>query len=386
MRKIVPTTLLRLAVLVALFASAVLLVEHMNAGDPAFCGAASGCTAVRRSIWSRIGPVPLPAVGLAGFAAVLGLALYVRDKTRAYHLASLAGAGGIVAAALLAIQAFQVRAFCKWCVTTDVAAIIVALASSWLHYESGRDAGFEPWLVALGKKRALIGAWIAAAVVAVALPFVWAEFPPPAVVPEGVRALAKPGQVTIVSFTDFECPYCRKMHPTLHDIVASSGGRIVIDRKMVPLPAHAGARPAALAYLCAPEDKREALASALYEAPKLRRGPILDLAAKIGLDRDATDRCMDAPATEKALKNDMELFNKLSLFALPYTLVGDRVIVGSSPSAARRAARIALAGGRPSLPASWMVVAFAIVALLTAAATPLLAPREEREPREKAED
>lgn len=377
MRKIVPTTLLRLALLVALFASAVLLVEHLSAGDPAFCGAASGCRAVRRSIWSRIGPVPLPAVGLAGFGAVLGLALAVRDKARTYHLASLAGAGGLVGAALLAIQAFQVRAFCKWCVTTDVCAILAALAASWLHYESGRDEGFEPWLAKLARKRAQVAAWIGGAMVAVALPFVWAEFPPPAVVPEGVRALAKPGQITIVSFTDFECPYCRKMHPTLHDIAASSGGRIVIDRKMVPLPMHGGARPAALAYLCTPEGKREQMASALYEAPLLRRGPILDAAAKIGLDRDAIDKCMEAPATNAAVKTDMALFDKLSLSALPYTLVGDRVVIGHSPSAANRAARIALAGGRPSLPVSWMIFAFAAVALAVAATTLRLAPREE---------
>ena len=34
-----------------------------------------------------------------------------------------------------------------------------------------------------------------------------------------IAALQVPGKITIVSFTDFECPFCRKLHPILHGII-----------------------------------------------------------------------------------------------------------------------------------------------------------------------
>lgn len=376
MRKIVPTILLRLALLVAVFACAVLVVEYQGAGDPAFCGAASGCAAVRRSALSRIGPVPLPVLGLTAFAIVLGLALAVRDKAGTQQLAALAGAGGVLGTALIVIQAVQLKAFCKWCVVVDASAIVAALAAVWIHREATRDGSFEAWLGTLFRRRVQIVVWAVGAGLAGLLPLIWGEFPATYPLPAQIAALGTPGKVNIVSFTDFECPYCRKMHPTLHDIVASSEGRVAIERKMVPLPGHRGALPAAQAYVCTPKDKREAMASMLYETIGITRDGILESAARLGLRRDELGRCMDAPATKGAIDADTALFERLDLRALPYTFVGNRSILGHNPSAASKAARIALAGGRPTLPVAWMLYAFGAIALALVLITPRLVPRD----------
>lgn len=380
MRKIVPLTLLRLALLVAVFASAALVVEHLGAGDPAFCGVASGCAAVQRSKWSRIGPIPLPVIGLSAFAILAALALSLRDKMHTYYLSALATAGGAIGVALIAIQAVQIKTFCKWCVAVDTSAIVAALAAAWIHREASRDTGYEAWLGVLFRRRAQLVVWAVGIAIAGLLPIIWGEFPAEVIPPQEISALAVPGKVTIVSFTDFECPYCRRLHPALHDIVGSNEGRVVIDRKMVPLVGHDGARPAAYAYVCAPAAKREAMAEALYEAPLLSRGSVVEIAAKLGVERGAFEACLDAPTTKTSVDADYALWEKLDLKGLPYTFIGGRMIRGNNPTAAKKAARIALAGGRPSLPVAWMLAAFAGVALVLASVTPRLAPRGDAPP------
>jgi uncharacterized membrane protein len=378
MRKIAPILLLRLALLVAVLACSVLVVEYQNAGDPAFCGVASGCLAVRRSAWSHIGPIPLPVIGLTAHAVLLALSLGVSDKVHTYYLAALATAGGCVGLALIGLQAFQIGAFCKWCVLVDSSALVSAAAATWLHHQTAGDLASEAWLGALSRRRGLVLTWALGGVLAGLLPIVWGEFPVVAPLPEGVAALAVPGQVTVVSFTDFECPYCRKLHPVLHQIVAESGGRLTLVRKMAPLGGHAGARPAALAYLCAPEARREALAEALYEAPEhlLTREGIAVMAGRVGVDRAALSRCVDAPETRAALDAERLLFGTTGALGLPFTVIGSRVVAGANPDAVRKAARRALGGPRPGLPVPWMMGAFAALALALAALTLRLAPRD----------
>ncbi|MFT3773978.1 MAG: vitamin K epoxide reductase family protein [Minicystis sp.] len=380
MRKIAPILLLRLALLVAVLACAVLVVEHQNAGDPAFCGMASGCMAVRRSAWSRIGPIPLPVIGLSAHAVLLALALGVRDKVHTYYLAALATAGGIIAGALIALQTFQIGAFCKWCLMVDGSAIVAALAASWLHRETAGSLAYEAWLGALSRRRAQIVLWAGGAVIAGLLPIVWGEYPVVAPLPEGVAALAVPGKITVVSFTDFECPFCRKMHPVLHDIVNQSGGRMTLVRKMAPLAGHRGAKPAALGYLCAPADKREKMAGMLYAAPEhlLNRDGVIGIAAGLGIDRATFTACLAAPETEAALAADEALFAAIDAQALPFTFIGPRVVAGANPTAARKIARVVLAGGRPGLPVSWMLAAFAALAVIVVALTLRLAPGDDQ--------
>jgi uncharacterized membrane protein/predicted DsbA family dithiol-disulfide isomerase len=384
MRKVAPILLLRLALLCAVLACAVLVVEYQNVGDPAFCGVASGCMAVRRSPFSRIGPLPLPVIGLVAQTVLLAASLAARDKVHTYYLAAMAATGGVIGAALIALQAFQIGAFCKWCVMVDTSAIVAAGAASWLHHEVSTKPSAEVWLGMLSRRRAQVVAWAAGAALAGYLPIVWGDHPVVPPLPPGVAALAVPDKVTVVAFTDFECPFCRKLAPVIKEVVASSGGRMTLIRKMAPLDGHPGARPAALAYLCAPEDRREKMAEALYRAPDhllVREGTIA-LAAGLGIDREAFGRCLDAPETAAALSADIALFKAIDVGALPFTYVGPRVVAGNQPEILRRVAKKVLAGDRTELPVSWMMAAFAAIAVVLAAITLRVAPGEGAAPPE----
>ena len=75
-------TLLRLALLLALAASAALAIDYLST-NPSFCGARSGCGIVRRSGWGYVGPIPVPVLGLVAFAAVFSLSVGPASLRRA---------------------------------------------------------------------------------------------------------------------------------------------------------------------------------------------------------------------------------------------------------------------------------------------------------------
>lgn len=363
-----PVVLLRLALLVAIAASAALVVEYTNAGDPAFCGVTSGCFAVRMSPWSRLfGLGPLPSLGLAAYALIFGLTLVAKRRIQHAGVAALAVPGGLFAILLLWIQKNEVGAFCAWCVAVDLSAIVAAIVSVWVVVLAWKEEA----RVLLPTRRSVVLSWSVAAMLAVLVPFVWGRHPVEPPLPLAIQAEQVPGKVTIVGFTDFECPFCRRMHPVLHGVVERNGGRVVLQRKMMPLSGHPGAEPAALAYLCVPEPKREAVADVLYmAAPEdLTMTAVPALVAKAGVDADAIASCMKTPETRARLEADKKLFEDLGGRGLPFTFVGRRVVLGFNPERVEMAVAQGFEGERLALPLSAMFVVLGAAFLLAAFVT-----------------
>jgi hypothetical protein len=128
---------------------------------------------------------------------------------------------------------------------------------------------------------------------------------------------------------------------------------------MYPLPSHTGALPAAQAYLCVPEDRREAAADWLYSAPEesLSRTGVLPMADALGVSRADLARCMTSPETQAALARDKEIYDSIGARGLPLTYVGPRMIIGFNPDRIESAVKAELAGGRASLKVVWLFVA-----------------------------
>jgi uncharacterized membrane protein len=376
---------LRLAIVLGVFASAVLFVDYANAGDPAFCGVGSGCMAVRMSPFSHVGPVPLPALGLLCEVTLLVLALRARDTASSFVVAAAAACGGLIATALLAVQGLLIGAFCRWCVLTDLAAIVAAGSALALHRAVAPGDEAAETLAQLARRPLLIASWSAGAALVAVLPFVWAEYPVVAPAPAEIAKLAVPGKVTIVAFTDFECPYCRRLATTQHEALARFGNRVALVRKMAPLDSHPGAMPAALAYECTPVVKIEAMAMRLYGAPEasLTTEGVKAIAHEVGLDAAAFNACMEGPFARAAVDADKALFDALELHGLPFTFVGARTVLGGNPGALKKLVEQAMENDRPSLPVAWMVTLVAAVALGLGALT-LRTARPESAPRPAA--
>lgn len=370
MRPLLLVILLRLSLLVAVAASAVLLVEHQNAGDPAFCGVGSGCFAVRMSPLSRPLGVPLPYVGLFAHAALLVGALLARTREHWKLLALASSAGAACAVVLLAVQQFVIGAFCVWCTIVDSASVVAAACAMLLFLRADAEARASKapvpsTLRVLAASSAEVMLWGAAATLAVVLPFVWGLYPVIPPLPTGIAALQAPNKVTIVGFTDFQCPFCRKLNPDLMALKQKYEGRIHYDRRMMPLQGHPGALPAAQAYLCTPEEKREAAASWLYQAPDdvLTTTGVLVIAGDLGLDRAVLAKCMASPETAAALEKDKALYQSLNARGLPLTYVGTRMVLGYDPERIERSIVQEAKGESTSLPLSWLLATLGAVFL-----------------------
>ena len=367
MRPLPLVILLRLSLLIAVAASAALIVDYQNAGDPAFCGVGSGCFAVRISPYSRLLGVPLPYVGLIAYAGLLGGSLLVQTREHLKILAGFVAAGGAFAVGLLLLQHFVIGAICAWCVAVDLAAIVAAVSAVLLAVLASKSADPAQVERAVTPSGGEMGAWGFAAAAAIALPFVWGSYPVIPPLAPAAQALQAPGKVTIINFSDFQCPHCRKLHPSAVNLKARYADQIHFDRRMMPLPGHPGALPAAKAYLCAPPEKREAAADWLYAASDEALTPagVLALAGAIGINAGDLAGCTESKEIEAALATDKQLYEAIGARGLPLTLIGRRVVIGNDPERIEDALQSELQGSTLSLKLSWM---FAVLGVIFAGA------------------
>jgi len=321
---------------IGLGASVASLIDYLGA-SPTFC-AETGCATVRESAWAHPLGVPMPVLGIAFFAAAIALGFV--DAPRLRRILAIAGA--VWAAALIAVQALAIGAWCKLCLVADPAAIGYALAVL---------AGAAP-LRRSAMRFAAMGSALAAAVAGLAL---WTRVEPPpgpapgplpSDAPAFVQAARAPGGATVVEVVDFECPFCRRMQDQLAAAVAQAGVAVRMVRKMLPLPFHHHAMPAALAYCCADaQGKGDEMAAALFAAPPDELTPegCERLAAGVGCDLDRYRR--DLPGAEARVAAEMAEVRAAGIHALPTLFIGDTRIEGAGASAdeltsiLRRAAR-----------------------------------------------
>jgi protein-disulfide isomerase len=308
-------------IVAGLAASIASLVDAV--GAPAFCSEA-GCTTVRSSAWAHPLGIPLPVLGVAFFAAMLLAAFVNRPRLR------LGGAiaGAMVSAALIAVQGGVLHAWCELCLVADLAAL-GHLASVLIVRRSAPIA----W-----RGIAAIGPLVAAGVLALHV-----VLAPSASITEVAPPADVAGAVTIVEFVDFECPFCRRQAPLLDAAIADAGVAVHVERVMLPLPMHAGARPAAIAWCCAEAQGRgEQMAAALFAASpdNLTTDGCERIAAGVGceLARYRADR--DSPATRAHLERDLARAKAVGVRALPTLVIGHELISGASLTESELAAKI----------------------------------------------
>lgn len=310
---------LRVLVLVALAACAALLSDYV-AGSPTFCSASSGCGAVRASPYAHVslgGPsfVPLPALGLIAFSA-----LYVASLLSRVATLVLAGLGGAIALWLLWVQAFVLGHFCWLCITTDVSAVLAAVAALGLRAPDFRDHAAE---------RLRGWAWWGLGALTVSGPLVWPLVKAGPEVPRGVERYYVPGKLNVVEFADFQCPACRRFHRVLGPVLHKYADRVHFVRLNKPLDMHNYARDAARAAVCGEaQGKLEPTADALFAAQDLSPSGIDRLAKDVGLEPQAFESCMLAPETNARVERESALLVPPDLEGLPTTYIGGKRLLG----------------------------------------------------------
>jgi protein-disulfide isomerase len=142
--------------------------------------------------------------------------------------------------------------------------------------------------------------------------------------------------VTIVEFSDFQCPYCKKSESTLHELLTKYNGRVKLAYLDFPLrDIHPQAQRAAEAARCAGEQgKFWEYHDALYaEQSKLDGAELLNHARALHLDEKSFQSCLDSGKFKSKIEADMEQGRKVGVAGTPGFFVNGVFLSGALPSA-----------------------------------------------------
>jgi protein-disulfide isomerase len=139
--------------------------------------------------------------------------------------------------------------------------------------------------------------------------------------------------ITIVEFSDYQCPFCSRVNPTLAKIRETYGDRVKIVFKDFPLPNHPQAPKAAEAARCAgDQNKYWEMHDAMFANQRALEVPALKQAARaIGLDGTAFDQCLDSGKWQAAVRAGSELGEQMGVNSTPTLYVNGRAVIGAMP-------------------------------------------------------
>lgn len=157
--------------------------------------------------------------------------------------------------------------------------------------------------------------------------------------------------VTIVEFTDFQCPSCAAMHPILDEVLKSYGNRVRLVVRDFPLSMHANARKAAEAAEAAhAQGKFFEYAALLFSRQKaLDLTSLKKYASELGLDRARFDAALDSGTYAGEVKHDIDDGQLYGVDSTPAIFVNGIALTEMSKEALRALIERGLAAA--SLPA-----------------------------------
>ena len=135
------------------------------------------------------------------------------------------------------------------------------------------------------------------------------------------------GDVSVVVFFDYACPYCRQGHADVGKLIAADP-RVRVVYRDFPAPA---SEEAAIASLSAAQQGRYTrFHNAMFETPgKVGHERTIAMVRAAGLDEGRTARDLAAPALKAEIKKNLELGRALGLTGTPSYVVGNEILSGA---------------------------------------------------------
>lgn len=142
--------------------------------------------------------------------------------------------------------------------------------------------------------------------------------------------------VTVVVFSDFQCPFCKRVEPTIEQVRQQYGGKVRVVWKNNPLPFHPRALPAAELALEARAQKGE---KAFWDAhdrlfdsqQHLDDADLETIAKELGLDLARVRKAWKDGTHRAAIDADQDLAEELSAGGTPTFFINGRNLVGAQP-------------------------------------------------------
>src|ERR1051326_4586992 len=137
--------------------------------------------------------------------------------------------------------------------------------------------------------------------------------------------------VTIVEFSDFECPFCGRAVETVKKIEAAYGDKVRVVFRDYPLVIHRTAKRAAEASHCAEDQGKfwEMHDKLFSKRGLLQDADIYRYAQQIKLDHDQFDQCLKSGKYKDAWKTSQEEGVRVGVMSTPTFFINGRLIVGA---------------------------------------------------------
>jgi protein-disulfide isomerase len=156
--------------------------------------------------------------------------------------------------------------------------------------------------------------------------------------------------VTVVEYSDFQCPFCKRGSQMLPQILQEYDGKIKLMYKQFPLPIHNWAKDAAIASLCAQEqgnDKFWEFHDLLFENQKNikvenSKEEFEGFAKKVGLNENEFNKCLGSPDIAKRLQADIDEAKSIGVSSTPTFVVNGRIVPGANPEGLKSAIKASL--------------------------------------------
>ena len=141
--------------------------------------------------------------------------------------------------------------------------------------------------------------------------------------------------VTVVEFSDFQCPFCSRGADTVTEIKKKYGNKVKIAFKHFPLPMHREARPASEASMCINEQSADKFWKyhdlVFKNQDKLDPASLEKYAKDVGANVEKFKECFAAGKYKDAVQKDLDYGEKIGVKSTPTFFVNGQLVAGALP-------------------------------------------------------
>jgi len=145
----------------------------------------------------------------------------------------------------------------------------------------------------------------------------------------------KDAKITIIEYSDFQCPYCAKAEETVQELLKKYGKDIRLVYKQYPLSFHKEAFKASEASLCANEQSNEffwKLHDEMFnDIRHLKVGELKGKAEKLGMNKKQFSDCIKSGKYTAQVNAEIAEGNKYGVSSTPMFFVNGIVVKGAKP-------------------------------------------------------
>jgi protein-disulfide isomerase len=144
---------------------------------------------------------------------------------------------------------------------------------------------------------------------------------------------AKDAPVTIVQWSDFQCPFCSRVEPTISKVMDEYKGKVRVVWRDLPLPFHPNAMPAAIAARAAGEQGKfwEMHDKIFADQAHMDRATYEKYAGELGLNMGKFKAALDANKGKEAIEADSAAGGKIGARGTPAFFINGKFLSGAQP-------------------------------------------------------